>query len=199
MFTYVAEVAVPRKKTLSDDDLLDRVLGLLHRAGPASVTFAAAALESGLSAATLVQRFGTKDALLHAVLLRAWDLLDLRTEAAVAAQPRTPKGAVAILVALSGDYGSGEDYAEGLLVLREDLRNAELRARGDRWGARLAEALGHCLADADGPRPDLGRLIASQWQGALLWWGFSRIGKPAEAIEGDLLAFCAAIGRPASG
>jgi AcrR family transcriptional regulator len=188
---------MPRKKTLSDDDLLDLILGLMHRAGPDSVTFAAAASESGLSAATLVQRFGTKDALLHAVLLRAWDLLDQRTEAAIAAQPRTPQGAIAILVALSGDYDSGPDYAEGLLVLREDLRNIELRARGERWGARLAEALGLCLADSDGPRPDLGRLFAGQWQGALLWWGFSRIGTPAEAIERDLRAFCTAIGRSA--
>ncbi|HWK65070.1 MAG TPA: helix-turn-helix domain-containing protein [Rhizobiaceae bacterium] len=186
---------MPRKKSLSDDDLLDRVLGLMHRAGPESVTFAAAASESGLSAATLVQRFGTKDALLHAVLWRAWDLLDQRTEAAIAVQPRTPQGAVAILVALSSDYGSGEDYAEGLLVLREDLRNPDLRARGERWGSRLAEALGHCLADADGPRSDLGRLLAGQWQGALLWWGFSRTGTPAEAVERDLHAFCAAIGR----
>ncbi|MGI6852790.1 TetR/AcrR family transcriptional regulator [Mesorhizobium sp. 1B3] len=186
---------MPRKKTLSDNDLLDRILGLMHRAGPDGVTFAAAASETGLSAATLVQRFGTKDALLHAVLLRAWDLLEQRTEAAIAAEPRTPKGAVAILVALSGDYGSGEDYAEGLLVLREDLRNAELRARGERWGGRLADALGDCLADTEGPRADLGRLLAGQWQGALLWWGFSRIGTPAEAIERDLLAFCAAIGR----
>lgn len=187
---------MPRKKTLSNNDLLDRILDLIHRSGPAAVTFAAAASEAGLSAATLVQRFGTKDALFHAALVRAWDLLDLQTEAAISAHPRTAKGAVAILVALSGDYDSEQDYAEGLLILREDMRNSDLRARGEQWGTRLAEGLGHCLADPDGPRPDLGRLLAGQWQGALLWWGFSRAGSPAEAIERDLVAFCSAIGRP---
>jgi AcrR family transcriptional regulator len=185
---------VPRKKTLSDADLLDRVLTLMRRSGPQGVTFAAAAVETGLSGPTLVQRFGSRDGLLHAALLRAWDLLDERTEAAIATQPATPAGAVAILVTLSGDFGSGENYAEGLLVLREDLRNPELRARGDKWGRRLAEALGRCFADSGGPRPDLGRLLAGQWQGALLWWGFSRNGTPSEAVKADLRAFCAAIG-----
>jgi AcrR family transcriptional regulator len=186
---------VPRRKSLSDADLLDRVLTLIRRSGPQGVTFAAAAAETGLSGPTLVQRFGTRDGLLHAALLRAWDLLDERTEAAIAAEPATPAGAVAILVALSGDFGSGENYAEGLLVLREDLRNAELRARGDRWGKRLAEALGRCLGDSSGVRSDLGKLLASQWQGALLWWGFSRNGTPAEAVKDGLIAFCRAIGR----
>lgn len=186
---------MPRKKTLSDIDLLDRVLTLMRRLGPQGVTFAAAAVETGLSGPTLVQRFGTRDGLLQAALLRAWDLLDERTEAAIAAAPRTPAGAIGILVALSGDFGSGENYAEGLLVLREDMRNPELRARGEKWGRRLAEALGACLAGRDGPRRDLGRLLAGQWQGALTWWGFSRNGTPAEAVKADLTAFCRAIGH----
>jgi AcrR family transcriptional regulator len=188
---------VPRRKTLSDTDLLDRVLTLMRRSGPGGVTFAAAATETGLSGPTLVQRFGTRDGLLHAALLRAWDLLDQRTEDAIAAQPATPAGAVGILVVLSGDFGSGENYAEGLLVLREDLRNPKLRARGDRWGSRLAEALGRCLADAHGARPDLGKLLAAQWQGALLWWGFSRNGTPADAVKPALTDFCRAIGLDA--
>jgi AcrR family transcriptional regulator len=189
------ELQVPRRKTLSDIDLLDRVLALMRRVGPPGITFAAAAGETGLSGPTLVQRFGTRDGLLHAVLLRAWDLLDRRTEAAITEQPKTPAGAIAILVALSGDFGSGEDYAEGLLVLREDLRNPDLRARGARWGETLAEALGQCLADDDGPRPDLGWLLAAQWQGALTWWGFSHNGTPAEAVKRELRTFCRVIGR----
>jgi AcrR family transcriptional regulator len=188
---------VPRRKTLSDIDLLDRVLGLTRRVGPPGITFAAAAAETGLSGPTLVQRFGTRDGLLHAVLLRAWDLLDQRTGAAISAQPHTPAGAIAILVSLSGDFGSEEDYAEGLLVLREDLRNPELQARGARWGETLAKALGQCLADGDGPRLDLGWLLAAQWQGALAWWGFSRNGTPAEAVKRELRAFCRVIGRNA--
>lgn len=181
---------MPRPRTIPDEALLDGALAVLRRAGPEGMTFAAVAAGTGLSAATLVQRFGGKAALVQAALLRAWDLLDARTEAADAAAPPTPAGAVALLAALSGDYGAEDDYAEGLLVLREDLRDPALRRRGAAWGQVLATALGRRLADSAGPRPDLGRLMAAQWQGAVLWWGFER-GRPLPAaVTAELEAFC---------
>jgi hypothetical protein len=61
----------------------------------------------------------------------------------------------------------------------------------------VAAALGRRLADAAGPRPDLGRLMAAQWQGAVLWWGFER-GRPLpEAVAAELEAFCRTIATPA--
>ena len=183
-----------RPKSLSDDDLLDRLLATMRRTGPDRLSFAAAAAGAGLSGPTLVQRFGTRDAMLKAVLRRAWDLLDAKTEQEIARMPRTPAGAVALLVALSGDYDSLQDYSEGLLVLREDMRSSELRARGDRWGAELAEASSRALGGEAPSRPELGRLMASVWQGALLWWGFSRRGTPADAVRLELAAFCRALG-----
>ena len=187
---------MPRPRTIPDETLLDGALSVMRRAGPEGMTFAAVATETGLSAATLVQRFGGKAALVQAVLLRAWDLLDARTEAADTAAPPTPAGAVALLAALSGDYGAEDDYAEGLLVLREDLRDPVLRRRGAAWGRALAAALGRRLADSAGPRPDLGRLMAAQWQGAVLWWGFERGRSLPEAVTAELEAFCRAIGAP---
>lgn len=182
---------MPRPRTIPDEALLDGALAVMRRAGPEGITFAAVAAETGLSAATLVQRFGGKAALVQAALLRAWDLLDARTEEADAAAAPTPAGAVALLVALSGDYGA--DYAEGLLVLREDLRDPVLRRRGAAWGEALAAALGRRLADAAGPRRDLGRLMAAQWQGAVLWWGFERGRSLPEAVTAELEAFCRAV------
>jgi AcrR family transcriptional regulator len=186
---------MPRPRTISDEALLDGALAVLRRAGPEGMTFAAVAAETGLSAATLVQRFGGKAALVQAALLRAWDLLDARTAEADAVAPPTPTGAVALLVALSGDYG--DDYAEGLLVLREDLRDPALRRRGAAWGRVLAEALGRRLADSAGPRPDLGRLMAAQWQGSVLWWGFERGRSLPEAVAAELEAFCRTVTTPA--
>lgn len=192
---------VPRPRTIPDEALLDGALAVMRRAGPEGITFAAVAAETGLSPATLVQRFGGKAALMQAALLRAWDLLDASTAEVDAAAPPGPAGAVALLVALSGDYDAGQDYAEGLLVLREDLRDPVLRGRGAAWGQALAAALGRRLADAAGPRPDLGRLMAAQWQGALLWWGFER-GRPLrDAVAAELEAWCRTIadqGQPPS-
>lgn len=185
---------MPRPRTIPDEALLDGALAVLRRAGPEGMTFAAVAAETGLSAATLVQRFGSKAALVQAALLRAWDLLDARTAEADAAAPPTPAGAVELLVALSGDYG--DDYAEGLLVLREDLRDPALRRRGAAWGQVLAEALGRRLADSAGPRPDLGRLMAAQWQGAVLWWGFERGRSLPEAVTAELEAWCQTVAFP---
>lgn len=189
---------MPRTRSISDDTLLDGAIAVMRRSGPEGITFQSVSAETGLSAPTLVQRFGSKPALMRAALLRAWDILDDATTKADAAAPATPAGAIALLVALSEGYGEGDDYAEGLLVLREDLRDPVLRRRGADWGATLAAALGRRLGDRRGPRPDLGRLMASVWQGAVLWWGFAPRGPLKKAVAAALTDWCRAIGKDAS-
>lgn len=179
-----------RPKTRTDTDVLQAAYRLMHRGGPGALTFAAVGRAAGLSPATLVQRFGSKAGLTRATLLHAWDRLDERTAALSAAAERTPAGAVALLVALSGDYGGIEAYADGLLVLREDLRDPVLRARGAAWRDVLSRGLEACFPE--GPR-GIGLLMASQWQGALIWWGFDPRGELAAFVEGELTRFVAAI------
>lgn len=183
---------VSRTRSIPDETLLDGALAVIRRAGPERATFAAVAAETGLAAATLVQRFGSKPALVRAALLRAWDLLDGRTAACDATAPATPEGAIELLVVLSRDYGEGDEYAEGLMILREDLRDPVLRRRGVRWGEALATALGRRLGDRE-PRPDLGRLMAAQWQGAVTWWSFDRSEPVTQAVERALRAWLAAV------
>ncbi|MFB2607894.1 TetR/AcrR family transcriptional regulator, partial [Rhizobium phaseoli] len=48
---------MPRRRTLSDEQLLAMVLALIQTEGPDAATFAAVAKASGLSGSTLVQRF----------------------------------------------------------------------------------------------------------------------------------------------
>lgn len=181
-----------RPKTLSDEAALDAVLRLIEAQGPESLTFASAAKATGLAPATLVQRYGSKPALVQAALLRAWDLLDARTAAADADMPVSPEGAVQLLVSLSGQ-ATEADYGQGLLLLREDMRDPALRARGAGWGRVLAKALGRRLTDDPMRQAPLGRLMASQWQGAQLWWAFSRDRNAAEAIAEELTLWCAIV------
>jgi AcrR family transcriptional regulator len=185
---------VPRIKTLSDRTLLDGALAVMRRHGPGGVTFQSVAAEVGLSASTLVQRFGSKPALLRAALLCAWDQLEARTVRANASAPMTAAGAIAMLVSLSADYGEGDDYAEGLLVLREDLRDPVLRQRGTAWLEGLAVSLGRRLGGDGHPRPDLGRLMVAQWQGIVLAWGFTRRGKLPRAVAVGLRTWMKAVG-----
>jgi AcrR family transcriptional regulator len=168
-----------RTKRLSDEMVLDAALDLIHRRGPDALTFASLSEASGLSPATLVQRFHDKPKLMQAALLRAWDGLDDRTAQLANGLPKTPDGAVKLLVGLSGSYGGIEDYAEGLLVLREDFRDPVLRARGGRWKAALSDALDACFAEVPSAPKGIGLLMASQWQGSLLWWGF----EPRERLD----------------
>lgn len=184
---------MPRRKILSDDDVLGSALGLVHDRGPEALTFAALAKACGLSPATLVQRFGSKAALKQAALLHAWDRLDEKTARLAEALPRTPGGAVALLVALSGDYGGIEEYAEGLMVLREDFRDPVLRARGAAWKAVLVEILGSCFSGVAGAPRDIGLLMASQWQGSLLWWAFDPRGGVQAFVQDGLARFVDAV------
>ena len=108
-----------RSRKIRNEEVLDVVAELLARDGPAALTFQAAAGVTGLSPATLVQRFGTKQQLLQAALLRMWDGLDALTAAADATHAETADGAIELLVALSGRHGAEpEGAAAGLLLLR---------------------------------------------------------------------------------
>lgn len=179
-----------RTKTVSDEAILDAAMALMVREGPEAITFAAVGREVGLSAATLVQRHATKAEFLRAVLLRAWDQLDAQTARLDESAELSLEGAVRMLVAMF-PVGEGEtDYAEGLLILREDMRDPLLRERGAQWGVALAKALGRRMSDDPQRQPVLGRLMASQWQGAQLWWAFERQGDPASAIGEELRRWC---------
>ena len=182
-----------RPKTQSDEQVLQTAHRLIHEHGPEALTFERLAKACGLSGATLVQRFKNKAQLKQRTLLHAWDSLDENTRTLEATVPRTPAGAVALLVALSQFYGGIESYAEGLLVLREDLRDPVLRARGAAWKAFLCDALAARFAETPDPPRDIGLLMASHWQGSLLWWSFDPTVEVAAYVEDSLNRFVAAV------
>jgi AcrR family transcriptional regulator len=184
---------MPRPKTLPDQDVLAAAHRLIHEHGPDGLTFARVAQACGLSASTLVQRFKSKAGLVQSALLHAWDRLDAKTARLDLAVPKTPEGAIDLLVGLSSEYGDIETYAEGLLVLREDLRDPVLRARGAAWKESLSRALDACFAQVPHAPQGIGLLIASQWQGSLLWWGFDPQGAVEDFVEDSLRRFVAAI------
>jgi AcrR family transcriptional regulator len=189
---------MPRPKTRSDADVLAIAHRLMHERGPEALTFARLAQASDLAAATLVQRFRTKAGLVQATLLHAWDRLDEKTARLAAEVARTPEGAVQLLVGLSQDYGGIEAYANGLLILREDVRDPILRARGAAWKRSLSAVLADCFADTPHVPAGVGLLIATQWQGSLLWWSFDPQDDVESFVEDSLRRFIAAIGTTRS-
>lgn len=183
---------MPRQKILADRDVLETAFAVIREHGPDGLTFASLAKACGLSGATLVQRFGSKPALLKATMLHAWDLLDADTEKAIETAPHSSEGVVQLLLALSHGYGDIETYADGLLLLREDLRDPDLRDRGKAWQEVLAGAIASRLP---GHSPDIASLILDQWQGSLLWWSFDPREKVEHYVERRLRAFLALVTR----
>lgn len=172
-----------RSKTISTPHLLDRLFVVVMEHGPSGLSFARASQAVGLAPATLVQRFGTRDGMVEAVLLRAWDQLDEATAAADAEAALDPAGAIDLLLRLTHPAAAESDFADGLLLLHEDIRNPVLRARGAAWGARLAEALGRRLCHEAERGVRLGWQMASLWQGALIWWAFRRDAEPEAKVR----------------
>jgi AcrR family transcriptional regulator len=177
---------MPRPKSLPDQAVLESALTLMREHGPDALSFGTLAKATGLSGATLV---GSKPALVKAATSHAWDQLDRATAAAIAAAPDGAEGVVSLLVSLSG-YGDIETYADNLLILREDLRDPDLRARGRAWHAVLIEAIRTRL-------PDRGEAFAAaildQWQGSLLWWSFDPEAKVEHYVERRLRSLLALV------
>ncbi len=172
-----------RHKTISDEQVLDRLFDLIVETGPDGLTFAKSAAACGLSPASLVQRYGSRDRLVEAILLHAWDKLDAETAAADAEEAVTPQGAVDLLMRLMPPETAERDATDGLLLLREDIRNPKLRARGAAWGHTVAEALGRRLCEDREKGRRLGWQMAAVWQGAHTWWAFTQKEPAGRAIR----------------
>jgi len=183
-----------RNKTVADDVALDRLLAALQTAGPEGLSFSKASNAVGLSAATLVQRYRSREAMIEAILLHAWDRLDGATAQADAEAPCDPPGAISMLLGIQPGNAAEYNLSDGFLLLREDLRNPRLRARGAAWGAYLATALGRRLTSDTTDRDRLGWQMASVWQGSLIWWAFKRDTDADASIRAVLEDWCRRVG-----
>jgi AcrR family transcriptional regulator len=153
-----------RNRTIPDDDVFLAIRRLLAEGGEKAVAFSSVARATGLAAPTLVQRYGSRDAMLRAALMRAWDGLEAATALAEAEAPASPKGAAQLLKALSGDHSETADLA----LLAADFRDPPVRARAAAWRERVEAALALRLGGGAKGREAAAILFAA-WQGQALW------------------------------
>jgi AcrR family transcriptional regulator len=188
---------MPRPRTISDDAILDAVLSLAHRVGPARVTLAAVAAEAGLSAATLVQRFGTKRHLLLAADKRGVDLWVGALDRATAPSPlaRVVEG----LVLAVDPQTTPEQMANSVAMLQLDLAEPDFHAetlRGARAvRARIADDLTAALAAGELPASTdvaaLAKLVETTYHGAMIGWAIHREGTFTDWMREQLEAVLA--------
>lgn len=166
---------MPRRKRISDEAVLDAAIRVMMRTGPADFTLAEAGREAGVSAATLLQRFGDKQTLIVRALAR--DVAGFMTRLDEAPKEPSREAVLDLFWLVTPDTDDAEAFADQLPWLREDFRNPEL----NRLSRQMFTALRAALADRLPPLPvppEVGaRLIEAQWQGAMNQWGFFQEGR----------------------
>ena len=181
-----------RRKTISDEDVLDAAAKVMFAAGP-SFTLSDVAKATGIAPATLVQRFGDKHGLTVAAIARD----NAAFEAFLAAAP-AGQGAgavIAIFAAMFDGPDTDADYfADQLLWLRQDMRDPDLNRLARARFAALRAAVAARLPPLSIPAEAAAELVEAQWQGALLQWGIERRGKLSEFVTEQLAAWFRLLG-----
>ncbi|NPD14549.1 transcriptional regulator [Xinfangfangia sp. D13-10-4-6] len=151
---------MPRRKILSDAEVLQATRQLFAAGGEKAISFGNLSRATGLAASTLAQRFGSVEGLQAAATADGWHGL---TEALTAADHLSQgKGPHALLKALeAGDLPI-------MLLLTLGWRNHEALAQAARWRAHVEMALALRIGQGEKARQQAQMLFAA-WQGKLIW------------------------------
>ena len=183
----------PRPRTVPDEAILDATSRVIIRVGPSRFTLADVGREIGLSAATLVQRFGSKRGLLLAMATSAAESVDACFDMVRTAH-RSP---LAALVAAATDMtrylDTPEEVANSLAFLQMDLSdpdfhrlmviNSRRMLEGYRRLLREAVEAGE-LVECDTRR--LARAISAVCGGSLIGWAVFRQGTAVGWVRADV-------------
>jgi len=148
-----------RPRTIPDTTIYAAILRLIAEGGEKAVAFSTVSRATGLAAPSLVQRYGSLPAMVHVALMGEWDRLDHMAAAAIANTLTAPKGALALLKALSP--------APSPALLAASLRDAKLRDRASHWRAQAIAALTARQGDAE-----QAAMLFAAWIGLGSWEGF---------------------------
>ena len=183
----------PRPRQNTDLEILSAAFRAIARLGPNRLTLADVAREANVSAASLVQRFGSKRALLLAASKDAAGGHTFIFEG-LRAKHRSPKAALFGLADCMGVMGeTPEQVAHSLAFLQLDLtdaafhQHARMGSNGFHVGicalVKDAIAAGE-LIKCDASR--LARALQATLNGSILGWAIHREGTMAAWIRRDL-------------
>jgi AcrR family transcriptional regulator len=183
----------PRPRQASDEDILKAAFRAISRLGPGRMTLADVAAEAGVSAAALVQRFGSKRALLLAAAADAATGGDYIFPG-LRAKHSSPLAALLGLAECMAVMGTTpEAVANNLAFLQIDLTDPEFHRHALRASAGTQAGIRDLVRDAvragELMRCDAGRLAAAlqaTMNGSLLNWAVHRDGPLERWIRRDL-------------
>lgn len=159
---------MPRTRIIPDAQVFAVIQRLLVQSGDKAVSFGSVGKATGLAPPTLVQRYGSRDGMVRAARLAAWDALDHRTAEAIGAT--ADKGPQGLLKAI----GPPDPVS-----FAADLRDPELASRANGWRMGVETAL--CLRLGGGEKArESAALLFAAWQGQALW---SVAGEPGFRLK----------------
>lgn len=175
-----------RTKSIPDERVVELAVGLLVQAGPQGFTLAALGARAGLSAATLVQRFGSRAAVLERAIIRSSERMAISVPTAGAA---TVDALVGWLGAQTRGMETRQRLAGHMTLLMEDLRAA--------GGRRATLANAHVLEMRHGIAKQLqvmgfadaeaaATLLEAHWHGLVIQWGLAGKGSLRRWVEAGL-------------
>ena len=184
----------PGRQKVSDEEVFAAAQRAMTRQGPHELTLADIAAEAGVSAGRLVQRFGSKRALLLALAERFAGSAGA-VFAGLRAAHRQPLATLRAYAACMADLAvTPEALSRNLAYLQIDLTDPEFRAHllaNARATRREIEALLRAAIAEGELRPDvdvrrLARTVETVIGGSLMTWACYREGSAATWMRRDL-------------
>ena len=196
----------PRPRRLPDSAILDAAAKVVSRTGPERFTLADVGGEVGLSAATLVQRFGSKRALLLAMLEQTVSLVDENFEAALANTASPLEGLYAAALGRVSQIDGPESLANRFAFVLLEMNDPEFHALAvetTRKAVRAYKVLLDNAIDAGeltntgADTQALAASIHAMTLGSLMLWAITRDG-PIPPTRQDLDNLLRPFKRPSS-
>jgi AcrR family transcriptional regulator len=183
----------PRHRTVIDADIIAAAAKVIGRVGPGNLTLADVGKAVGLSAATLVQRFGSKRGLLLAMATSAAGSVEACFDMVRAAHRSPLAAVVAAATDITRYLDTPEEMANHLAFLQMDLSdpdfhrlmviNCRKQLEGYRRLLREAIDAGE-LVECDTDR--LARAIHAVCSGSLIYWATFRQGTAVTWVRADV-------------
>ena len=188
----------PRPRTIADAQIIEAAAKVIGRVGPGNLTLADVGKEAGLSAATLVQRFGSKRGLLLAMATSAAESMDACFDMVRAAHASPLAALVAAATDITRYFDTPEEVANHLSFLQMDLSDPDFHRlmvissrktlEGYRRLLREAVDAGE-LVECDTQR--LARAITAVCGGSLIQWAVFKQGAAIAWVRQDVDAVLA--------
>jgi AcrR family transcriptional regulator len=186
----------PRPRTVSDERIFLATARAITRLGPTRLTLADVGNEVGLSAAALVQRFGSKRQLLLAFVRQGAGMVDDRFVAARATHASPLAALVSVATGITERIRTPDELANLLAFLQIDLSDPEFRRPALEESKHVLAGYEALLRDAIAAGEivecDVRRVahaLQALASGSLLTWAVNRKGQVTPFVGRDIETF----------